>query len=85
MNNHTLGMSQRSTINDWGIDVLIDCRFESPKSKNLLLVGLNALPIILDSAFYRIPITMTETRDTLYFPSERNTKDVLTVLVYGLK
>ncbi len=49
------------------------------------MVGLNALPIMLDNAFYRIPITMIETRDTLYFPSERNTTDVLTVLVYGLK
>jgi hypothetical protein len=27
---HTLGMIQGSTINDWGIDVLIDCRFENP-------------------------------------------------------
>ncbi len=49
------------------------------------MVGINALSIILGNAFYWIPITVTEMRDTLYFPSERNTTDVLTILVYGLK
>jgi len=55
------------------------------KAKNLLLVRLNALSIMLNNAFYWIPITMTETRDTLYFSSERNTTNVLTVLLYRLK
>ncbi len=43
MNDHTLGMSQQSTINGRRIYVLINGGFENINSKDLLLVGLITL------------------------------------------
>ncbi len=85
MNDNTLGMSHWSTINGWRINVLINGGFENIKSKDLLLVGLITLLVKLSDAFYQIPITVTEMRDSLYFLSRWDTLYVLNILVYWLK
>jgi hypothetical protein len=81
MNDNTLDMSHQSTINGHSIDVLINGGFENINSKDLLLVGLITLLVKLSNAFYRIPITVTEMRDSFYLLSGWDTLYVLNIIV----
>ena len=82
MNDDTLGMSHRCSINGRRIDVIIDSGFKNIDGKDLLLIGLITLLVKLKNDFCQISITVIVTCDSLYFLSGWDTVHVLNVLVY---